>query len=143
MDARTRAPYRCSAAAVVGTERAFGQLTVHAASVAFEPRGAFNSIFAVGVIGRIVHTDRTVILVRARLRLPSGNTALHLVGNPQIGHGAVARVRFAGRNRADALAALLAADYEIVEHVRWWSFSEVSRERGGTPRRHTAEGSLP
>ena len=51
MDARTRAPYRCAASAVVGTERAFGQLTVHAATVAFEPRGLFNSMFAVGVVG--------------------------------------------------------------------------------------------
>ena len=41
-----------------GRSALFGQLTVHAATVAFEPRGLLNSMFAVGVVGRIVHTER-------------------------------------------------------------------------------------
>ena len=47
------------------------------------PRGLFNSMFAVGVVGRIVHTERRVVVVRARLRPPSRNTAVHLLGDPQ------------------------------------------------------------
>ena len=127
MDARTRAPYRCAASAVVGTERAFGQLTVHAATVAFEPRGVFNSMFAVGVVGRIVHTERRVVIVRARLRPPNRNTALHLLGDPQRGQGAEARVRFAGRHHAELAAALAAADYEVDTYDNWYSLTVVPR----------------
>jgi hypothetical protein len=127
MDARTRAPYRCSASAVVGTERAFGQLTVHATTVAFEPRGLFNSVFAVGVIGRIVHTERRVVVVRARLRPPNSNTAVHLLGDPQRGQAAEARVRLAGRHHAELAAALAAAEYDVETHHNWFSLTVVPR----------------
>jgi hypothetical protein len=127
MDARTRAPYRCAASAVVATERAFGQVTVHETSVTFEPRGAFNSMFAVGVVGRIVHTQRELVLVRARLRPPRVSTALHLIGDPDLGQGTPARVQLASRNRGALTDALLRAGYDLDQHITWFSLSVAPR----------------
>ena len=111
MESRTSAPYRCAAAAVIGTERAFGQLRVNAASVTFEPRGKLNKVFAVGAVGRIVHTRRDVVLVRARLRPPSVGIALQLVGDPHFGQGGRASVRMSSRNRTALFHALARGEY--------------------------------
>jgi hypothetical protein len=100
---------------------------VHATTVAFEPRGLLNSMFAVGVIGRIVHTERRVVVVRARLRSPRSNTAVHLLGDPQRGQGAAAQVRLAGKHHAALLAALAAADYDVDPHHTRFSLAVVSR----------------
>jgi hypothetical protein len=111
---------------VVGTERAFGQLKVDASSVSFEPRGALNSVFAVGTVGRIVHTERTLVLVRARLRPPSISAALQLIGNPHLGHCAEASVRFPGRNHAALVDALAHAEFRLDQQVTWFTLSRPS-----------------
>jgi hypothetical protein len=128
MESRTRAPFRCPASAVVRDERAFGQLTIHANAVAFEPRGFLNSVMAVGVVGRIVHTARDLVLVRARLRPARSNVALLINGDPQLGYGVEASVRLAGRNREAVTSALEAAEYTIDEQVSWFSLTGPSSE---------------
>jgi hypothetical protein len=136
MESRTSAPYRCAAAAVIGTERAFGQLRVNAASVTFEPRGKLNKVFAVGAVGRIVHTRRDVVLVRARLRPPSVGIALQLVGDPHFGQGGRASVRMSSRNRTALFHALARGEYAVTELVRWFSLDHhgaVSHKFGRGP----------
>ena len=91
------------------------------------PAVVFNSMFAVGVVGRIVHTERRVVVVRARLRPPNRNTAVHLLGDPQRGQAAEARVRLAGRHHAELAAALAAADYEVDTYHNWYSLTVVPR----------------
>ena len=86
-------------------------------------------MFAVGVIGRIVaHRSGTSSSSGLDSGLPSSNTAVHLLGDPQRGQAAEAQVRFAGRHHAELTAALAAADYDVDTQHNWFSLTVVPRE---------------
>jgi hypothetical protein len=107
--------------AAVGMDRFFGSLTVQSGSITFEPTSRLNKVMTASAIGRIVHTDPGVVVVRARLLPPSLNSSAILRGNGDYGDALSAGVQMATWTRRDLCQALRAAGFRVDERVTWFS----------------------
>jgi hypothetical protein len=97
--------------AAVGMDRFFGSL----------PTSRLNKVMTASAIGRIVHTDPGVVVVRARLLPPSLNSSAILRGNGDYGDALSAGVQMATWTRRDLCQALRAAGFRVDERVTWFS----------------------
>jgi hypothetical protein len=102
-------------------DRFFGSLTVQPGSIVFEATSRLNDIMTTNKIRGIVHTERDVIVVRARLLPPNLNTSLILRGDGRYGEAVAAGVQMSATTRRDVSQALQAAGFRVDERVQWFS----------------------
>jgi hypothetical protein len=110
-----------SVSAAVGMDRFFGTLTVLPGSIVFDPTSQLNKVMRANSIRRVVHTDRDVAIVRARLLPPWLNSPLILHGDPAHGEDASVGVQMAALTRRDLSGALGAAGFRVRERATWFS----------------------
>jgi hypothetical protein len=107
--------------AAVGMDRFFGSLTVEHGSIAFEPTSKLNKVMTPNSIGRVVHTDPDVVIVRARLLPPNLNSSLILHGEAELGESVSAGVQMPAWTRRRLRPALMEAGFRVDERVSWFS----------------------
>lgn len=114
-------PFAMRAVAAIGMDRYYGSLTVTKESIVFAPTSRWNKFVTFNMIGRVVHIDRDVIVVRARLLPPNLNSSVILHGDPSLGEGVSAGVQLSAVGRRRLRPALVAAGFRVDERVTWFS----------------------
>lgn len=107
--------------AAVGMDRFFGSLTVTRGAIVFEPTSKLNKVMSSNTIDRIVHIDRDVVVVRARLLPPNLNSSLILRGDASQGEAVSAGVQMPAWTRRGLCPALEAAGFRVDVRVTWFS----------------------
>jgi hypothetical protein len=107
-----------------------GVLIIDRSQVVFHPRGSATRSFGMGqlVPGPLVHTGRTIVMLRARLMPPWFNTSVILTGDPRRGEATTAAVTVGGWARRRVRRALRGAGYLLIDAATW-----VSLGGGGNP----------
>lgn len=82
--------------AVVGMSRFFGSLSIRSRSITFESRGKLNEFMTAETRQTVVHSERRVVVVRARLLPPNLNSSVILRGESASGGAITAGVQMPG-----------------------------------------------